>query len=129
MKYIIVGRKGSGKTTFIKESLKITKRKFLETNWINFEEKYNEGDLIIFLDTPTLLCKQRNKTTFWLSKQYSQTGNLWEDYSNITEAYFEDIFLKYVTELPNLYIINNNGSLSDFRVKIKKFTEDLKWKR
>lgn len=118
-KYIITGRDNSGKSTFkkeidliVKDLSKINKTSFIELHGYsaNFTTRFNEEDSIVLIDTPALIC-------------FKRSGKV--DPFNDEQQNEQDRFLFHVTELPRCTIISNNGTLDEFRVRIKKFIKSL----
>lgn len=108
MKVIVTGRTSSGKSTFKEIVESLTNKDIIESDARSIFLPYHEGDKIVIIDTPAILCHNRTVRSFSMSDQKK-----------------EDDMLSYVTELPNCTIIKNAGSLDDFRVKIKKFIKTL----
>lgn len=108
MKVIVTGRIASGKTSFKSIMEELTQIDIIESHSRSLLSAYKEGDRIVVIDTPAILCCIRSSISFSISDQKR-----------------EDDMLSYVTELPNCTIIKNAGSLDDFRVKIKKFIKTL----
>lgn len=107
MRVIVTGRSGSGKTTF-KEIIKQIANTVTDTDLCNFISSYKEGDKVIVVDTPAILCWLRSGAILSTDDQKR-----------------DDAMISYVTELPNCTIIKNAGSLDEFRVKIKKLVKTL----
>lgn len=110
MKYIVTGRKGSGKSSFISEvQNELRTYSFIECSLDHFlKTVYQEGDKVVLVDTPFLLCLRRNDLRF-----------------NEKAVNIEDPLLSYVTELPNCTIIKNDGDLDTLKVHAKKFARLL----
>jgi len=107
-KLIITGRTNSGKSFFKKTIEGLTNMEIVESNSRTFLSIYKEGDKIVVVDTPAIICSIRSGLAFSVADQKR-----------------EDDILLYVTELPSCTIIKNIGSLDDFRVKIKKFMKTI----
>ena len=106
---IIVGQPGCGRKTFDKELNKNAKYRVDFCHPEDLVGLYKEDDLIVLIDTAVILCRKR------LGRRDIDFDEA-KEYKNL---------LSYVRELPNVFIINNNGSLHDFRVKIKRAQKDI----
>lgn len=113
---LVTGRKGSGKSTFIEEWCAI--RLAFDSNHpildLSGDKLVSHPALkmpdtrIIVVQTPAILCSIRSNVSFDLEQRKQ-----------------EDAFLSHMTELPNCTIIKNDGTISDFRVKIKKYIRSI----
>ena len=109
MKLIVTGRTGSGKSEFKDIAELLIHVDIIEITPSSFISAYREGDKIVVVDTPAILCCTRAGEPSIIAGDQKR----------------EDYILSHVTELPNCTIIKNAGSLDDFRVKIKKFIRTL----
>jgi len=107
-KLIITGRTNCGKS-FLKKAIEgQVNIEIIESSSRTFLSTYKEGDKIIVIDAPAILCSIRSGLAFSVADQKR-----------------EDDILSYVTELPSCTIIKNAGSLDDLRVKIKKLIKTI----
>ncbi len=113
MKYIVTGRESSGKSSFVQEAKPLVARKnditLVEVKLESILQHYREGDSIIYIETPALLCMLRQKKA----------------HLNLNRLEQEDKLLSYVTDLPNCFIIKNDLSPDEFKVRIKQLVKRL----
>lgn len=108
---LITGRSGSGKNTcmqLLADELRGEDYVFIELPSDIFLQHYKEEEVILYVNTPVILCAGRLRKSI-----------------NLTFQKKEDQLLSYVTELPNCYIIDNNQTIDDLKVKIKKFVKNF----
>ena len=111
MELIVVGRKGSGKTTVANMLLEIYDKNdpLIITEVEKLEEfplYYKPKVIILFVDTNPVQIKSRSNL---------ECKKL--EYKQIRE---EDLFIKHLTKLETIRIVSNDSDLTNLKVKLRQ---------